>query len=94
MIKEKNLELPLIQGGMGIGVSLGNLAGHVAKAGGMGVISAANPGYGEADFWERPAEANRRALEREIKKAKEIAGGRGLVAVNAMVATAEYQAAV
>ena len=89
-IKGKALELPLIQGGMGIGVSLGGLAGHVAACGGMGVISTANPGYLEEDFWEDPLAANLRALRREVAKAREIAGGRGLIAVNAMVATSQY----
>ena len=93
-IGTKTLPLPLIQGGMGIGVSLGNLAGHVARAGAMGVISTANPGYREHDFWTNPREANRRALAHEVKKAKELARGAGLVAINAMVATADYVAAV
>ena len=84
------LSLPVIQGGMGIGVSLGNLAGHVAAAGAMGVISTANPGYAEADFWPNPAAANLRALAAQIGKAKAIAQGAGLVAVNAMVATTRY----
>lgn len=84
------LSLPVIQGGMGIGVSLGSLAGHVAAAGAMGVISTANPGYTEADFWPNPAAANLRALAAQIGKAKAIAQGAGLVAVNAMVATTRY----
>ena len=41
-IGTKELEFPLIQGGMGVGVSLGNLAGHVARDGGVGVISSVN----------------------------------------------------
>ena len=41
------LEVPIIQGGMGVGVSLSSLAGHVMKEGGMGVISAAHPGYAD-----------------------------------------------
>ena len=44
-IQDKYLDIPLIQGGMGVGVSLSSLAGHVAMCGGMGVISAAHPGY-------------------------------------------------
>lgn len=87
----EKLQLPLIQGGMGIGVSLGNLAGHVAKAGAMGVISTANPGYKKPNFWQSPEEANTAALREEIAKAKEISQGSGLVAVNAMVATSDYE---
>lgn len=85
-IKTRGLDLPLIQGGMGIGVSLGNLAGHVARCGGMGVISAANPGYRQPDFRKNSLEANIRALKAEIWKAKEIASDRGMVAVNILYA--------
>ena len=42
IIKGRRMSLPVIQGGMGIGVSLGGLAGSVAACGGMGVISSAN----------------------------------------------------
>ena len=87
LIKNKLLEVPIIQGGMGIGVSLGNLAGHVAACGGMGVVSAANTGFDEPDFWTDACSANARAVFREVTKAKKIAGGKGLVAINAMVAT-------
>ena len=84
------LSIPLIQGGMGIGVSLGNLAGHVAACGGMGVISTAHPGYDRPDFEKDPYGANLRALKEHIEKAKAIAKGKGMVAVNAMVATSQY----
>lgn len=89
-IKDRPLPLPILQGGMGIGVSLGNLAGHVAKCGGMGVVSAANPGFDEPDFWRDAARANCAALAREIRRAKAIAGGNGLIGVNVMVATTHY----
>lgn len=75
---------------MGIGISMGSLAGEVAKAGGMGVISTANVGFREPDFWENPLEANKRGLKKEIEKAREISGGNGLIAINAMVATTQY----
>ena len=52
-IRNKTLQVPIIQGGMGVGVSLGNLAGHVAKCGGMGVISTAHTGYRREDFWQK-----------------------------------------
>lgn len=84
------LDFPIIQGGMGIGISLGGLAGAVAKEGGMGVISTANVGFREPDFWENPREADKRALRKEIEKARRIAGGRGLIAINAMVATTGF----
>lgn len=89
-IKKLRMQIPIIQGGMGIGVSLGNLAGHVAKFGGMGVISTANPGYRTERFWRFAKKANKVALKEEIQKAKEIAQNMGIVAVNAMVATTYY----
>ena len=44
-------KVPIIQGGMGVGVSLGGLAGAVAKEGGIGVISAAQPGNNPYAAW-------------------------------------------
>ena len=75
-IGDMKLEVPIIQGGMGVGISLGNLAGHVAKNGGMGVISTAHPGYRAEDFEKNPTEVNKRELAKEIQKAKEIAKGK------------------
>lgn len=77
-IRNKELRIPIIQGDMGVGVSLGKLAGAVAKKGAMGVISSVNAGYAEADFETNPRVANQRALENEIKKAFEIADNDGL----------------
>ena len=68
-IGEKLTRIPLIQGGMGVGISLGRLAGAVAKEGGVGIISTAQIGYREPDFDADPAEANLRAIESEMKKA-------------------------
>lgn len=93
-IGTKNLAIPVLQGGMGVGVSLGGLAGAVAACGGMGCISAAQPGYREADFRANPQEANIRALKEEIVKAKAFAKGLGLVAVNIMTAMRQYASLV
>ena len=76
---------------MGVGVSLGNLAGHVAKCGAMGVISTAHPGYKEDDFESNHRQANIRALKKEILKAQKLSQGKGLVAINAMVALKDYE---
>lgn len=89
-IGAKELSLPVLQGGMGVGISLGGLAGAVAACGGMGCISAAHPGYREDDFYENPLEANIRGLKKEIAKAREIAKGKGIIAVNVMVAMRHY----
>ncbi len=94
-IGKHELALPILQGGMGVGVSMGRTAaGAVAACGGMGTVSTADAGYLEADFAKNPFEANLRALRQEIGKAKEIAKGAGMVAVNAMVATVQYADAV
>lgn len=87
---KKTLPLPIVQGGMGIGVSLERLAGAVAAQGGMGTLSAAFCGFRESDFRTNSREANLRALTRQVGRAKEIAKGAGLVAVNVMVAAAQY----
>ena len=81
--------VPVIQGGMGVGISLSGLAGAVAAEGGVGIISTAQIGYREPDFDEHPIEANLRAIAKEIKLAKEIGNG-GIVGVNIMVATRDY----
>lgn len=94
LIKGKPLALPLLQGGMGVGVSMGGLAGAVAACGGMGTISTADAGFNEPDFDTDAHAANLRVLRREIAKAKKIAKGVGLVAVNAMTATRQYAEAV
>ena len=90
-LKDKFLKLPIIQGGMGIGVSRCRLAGAVAKEGGMGVLSTAQIGYDDPDFTKHPEETNLRVLPEQIRKAKEIAGGNGMVAVNIMAVTQLYE---
>ena len=81
--------LPIIQGGMGVGVSLSGLASAVTNAGGIGIISSAQIGFKENDFDKNPLEANLRALKKHIKLAKEKCNN-GIIGVNVMVATKEY----
>ncbi len=88
-IGDKISKLPIIQGGMGVGVSMHKLAGAVAKAGGIGIISTADIGYQEPDFEKNPEEANLRAIDKEIKAAREIAPN-GIIGVNVMVALTHY----
>ena len=89
-IGDKESKYPIIQGGMGVGVSLHRLAGTVSKEGGIGVISAADVGYKEEDFNTNPEEANLRAIKKEIKLARKIAGNDKILAVNIMVAMNQY----
>lgn len=81
-------KLPIIQGGMGIGVSLSGLASAVANEGGIGVISTAAIGMNEPDFSTNYIEANIRALGSEIKKAREMT--QGVLGVNIMVAMSNF----
>jgi nitronate monooxygenase len=96
--------LPVVQGGMGVGVSAGGLAGSVAALGAVGTISSvdlrrhhpdlmASTGNldKEPDARERIDAANLEALAREIARARELAGGRGLIAVNIMRAVSAYE---
>lgn len=94
-IGDLTVSRPVIQGGMGVGISLSSLAGNVAKEGAIGLISAAQIGFRELDFHKMPFQANLRAIESELKKAREIAAKAvdvmGAVGFNIMVATKGYE---
>jgi nitronate monooxygenase len=87
-IGELTARIPVIQGGMGVGVSMSGLAAAVANQGGVGVIAAAGIGMLEADGFSNFLEANIRALRREIRKAREMTGG--ILGVNIMVALSNF----
>lgn len=95
--------LPIVQGGMGVGVSAHRLAGTVASLNAVGTLSSVDLRRHHPDLMERTTRigtgpeakakinaANLEALDREIKAARAIAQGRGLLAVNVMRAVAEY----
>ena len=95
--------LPIVQGGMGIGVSAHRLAGTVARAGAVGTIASIDLRHHHADLSEQAKhcrdkdELNRLnliALDREIKAALDLAEGCGLVAVNVMKAVDAHPAYV
>lgn len=88
-IGNKSINIPIFQGGMGVGVSRSSLAGAVAAEGGVGVISTAQIGYDEPEFQTNQIECNLQAIEKHIKIAKKKAKG-GLVGVNIMVAIQQY----
>lgn len=88
-IGDLTARIPIIQGGMGVGVSLSRLAGNVAACGGVGIISTAQIGYRDEAFESNPIEANLKAIANEIKKARQIAKD-GIIGVNIMVATKRY----
>jgi nitronate monooxygenase len=90
--------LPIVQGGMGVGVSAHRLAGTVASLGAVGTIASVDLRRHHPDLREATAHAakadvdaaNLTALDREIVAARALAAGRGMVAVNVMRAVSEY----
>lgn len=89
VVGELTAKYPIIQGGMGVGISLSSLAGAVAKAGGIGLISTAQIGFKSPDFLKAPLEENLRAIKTEFDKARKIAPN-GIIGFNIMVATTSY----
>ncbi len=87
-IGDLTVELPIIQGGMGIGVSMSGLAAAVANEGGVGVIAVAGLGMFEPDYLKNFIEANNRGLRKEIQKARELTNG--VLGVNIMVALTNF----
>lgn len=81
--------LPIVQGGMGVAISLAGLASAVANEGGIGVISAAAIGMREPDYIKNFREANKRALRKEIRKARSLTNG--LLGVNIMMALTDHE---
>ncbi len=89
VIGELTAKVPIVQGGMGVGISLGGLAGAVAKEGGIGIISAAQIGFKDPEFEKNPFKVNLEAIKKELAKAREIAP-KGIVGFNIMVALKHY----
>ncbi len=87
-IGDLETRIPIIQGGMGVGVSLSGLASAVANAGGIGVIATAGIGMFEIDFFKNVNAANRSALRKEILKARKMT--KGILGVNIMVALSDF----
>jgi len=97
------LLLPIVQGGMGVGISAHRLAGTVARLGAIGTISSVDLRHHHPDLLERAKDCtdkgeldklNQIALDREIRMALDIAGGRGALAVNVMKAVSDHAAYV
>ncbi|MFW6410145.1 MAG: NAD(P)H-dependent flavin oxidoreductase, partial [Halanaerobiales bacterium] len=82
-------KIPIVQGGMGVGISLSGLASAVANEGGIGVISSACVGMFENDLHANYREANIRALKSEIRKAREKTDG--ILGVNIMKALTNFK---
>ncbi|MFP5238440.1 MAG: NAD(P)H-dependent flavin oxidoreductase, partial [Acidobacteriota bacterium] len=89
-IDDLYIPVPIIQGGMGVGISLSGLAAAVAAEGGVGVISAAMIGFKEPDVRNNHTEANLRALRREIRRARELSSG--VIGVNILASLTDFEA--
>ncbi|MDR2820929.1 MAG: nitronate monooxygenase [Desulfovibrio sp.] len=87
-ISDITARVPIVQGGMGVGISLSGLASAVANQGGIGVIAGAMIGMREPDIAKNPLEANLRALRQEITRARELSSG--IIGVNIMVALTTF----
>jgi nitronate monooxygenase len=82
--------IPIIQGGMGVGVSRAVLAAAVANEGGVGILSGAQMGYREPDFKAQPLQANLRAMVAEIRRARALSP-KGIIGINFLVAMNHYK---
>ncbi len=97
-IRGRRLDVPIVQGGMGVGISRYRLAGTVAACGGMGTLAAQGLGSASTLPAETEGPAKRRhedphglaAITRETRAAVELANGRGIVAVNVMMAVTHF----
>ena len=75
-IGDLTAEVPIIQGGMAIRLSTARLAAAVAQEGGIGLIAASGMAFDE--------------LRKEIRLARKLTGGKGIIGINAMVAAREF----
>lgn len=91
-IDDIELKIPIIQGGMGVGISLSGLASAIANQGGVGVIATAGIGYLEPDFMTDLKSATRRGLQKEIIKARTMTDG--VLGVNIMLALTDYKSLI
>jgi nitronate monooxygenase len=82
-------KIPIIQGGMGVAISLSGLASAVANEGGIGVISTVGICYDQKDAFANFVESNNRALREEIRKAKKLT--KGILGVNILGAMTNYE---
>ncbi len=88
-IGELRATVPIVQGGMGVGVSLSNLASAVANCGGIGVLSTIGIGFLRPGYMKNPIENCVEAMREEIRKAR--AKTAGILGINLMVASSHFE---
>jgi nitronate monooxygenase len=90
-IGKYEVKYPLIQGGMGVRISAGSLAGHVAKCGGVGLVAAPGMALNSGLFTgDNYVQADTEAFKAELRKAYAIAPD-GIIGVNVMVALTDFE---
>ena len=88
-IGDLTVRLPIIQGGMGVGVSLSGLASAVANQGGVGVISAVGIGMNYKSKGKYSKKANSDGFREEIRKARKLSPN-GVLGANIMLAVTDF----
>jgi NAD(P)H-dependent flavin oxidoreductase YrpB (nitropropane dioxygenase family) len=91
-IGDLEVRIPIVQGGMGVAISLSGLASAVANEGGIGMISAAAIGMTEPDYAQNYRSANMRALRKEIRRARALTTG--IIGINLMMASSDHEALI
>lgn len=89
IINDLKIQIPVIQGGMGVRVSTASLASAVANYGGAGTIASVGLGYGTEENETNFVKASREGLQKEIRQTKELT--QGVVGVNILVAVSNYE---
>ncbi|WP_026895944.1 NAD(P)H-dependent flavin oxidoreductase [Clostridiisalibacter paucivorans] len=89
-IGDLTASVPIVQGGMGVGISMSRLAAAVANCGGIGVISGVEPGFNFDGYYKDKIKTNLKALRHHIRKAKELAP-KNIIGVNIMTAINNFE---
>ena len=90
IIGDLRAEVPVVQGGMGVGISLSRLASAVANSGGIGIISAVIPAFADKHVFTHYKTTNIEALKREIRTARQLSP-QGILGVNVMAALTNFE---
>jgi nitronate monooxygenase len=89
ILGDMTIEIPIVQGGMGVAVSTASLASAVANYGGAGTIASVGLGYNSVENETNFVKASREGLQKEIRQAKQLT--KGVVGVNILVAVTNYE---
>jgi len=88
-IGDLEIKLPIVQGGMGVAVSIASLAAAVANCGAAGTIASVGLGYGSQENETNFVKASREGVQAEIRKARQLS--KGVIGANILVAVSNYE---